>query len=131
MPMKVLNHVEEQVDDIDNAADTNPLTPLVLGRATASIGSPAAGTGIVVGQLIGMCDNGHIPLVTYPGQSGSAGIAARAILDLHGAHIGKQVVLAFDGSDPAKPIVMGVLRDTQPSVLGDRPGTIDVDVDGE
>jgi phage baseplate assembly protein gpV len=52
-------------------------------------------------------------------------------VDLHGAHIGHQVVLMFDGGDPAKPIVMGVLRDAAGWPLDDQPGTVQVDADGE
>jgi hypothetical protein len=129
--MKVLNQVENQPAEAEYRADPGPFLPLVLGRTTTSAGSSALSGGVVVGELIGITDDGRTPLVVYPGQVGSAAIAARSIVDLHGAHIGGQVVLVFDGADPAKPIVMGILRDGQGTALEQRPGHVEVDSDGE
>jgi hypothetical protein len=128
--MKVLNQVEEQAPDVEQLSDSDPLRPLVIGRATTNSGSSAP-AGVVVGELIGMTDDGRTPLVVYPGQTGTAAIAARAIVDLHGTHIGKQVVLMFEGADLAKPIIMGILRDGQDAALEGRPGHVEVDADGE
>jgi hypothetical protein len=87
--------------------------------------------GIVVGRLIGFKDEGRTPLVTYPQQSGSAALSAGAIVDLHGVHIGRQVALQFEGGDPARPIIMGVLRPSEGWPLSELPGHVEVDVDGE
>jgi uncharacterized protein DUF6484 len=128
--MKVRDHMEEQ-PTATAETEIDPLLALVSGRATTTTGVAASTGGVVVGELIGMTDDGRTPLVVYPGQPGSGGVAARAILDLHGSHIGKQVLLVFEGADPAKPIVAGVLRDAQQSALEKRPGSVEVDVDGE
>lgn len=120
--MKVIDRVADHLGNADRLADPDPLLPLVLGRATTSGGSPPFGSGVVVGELIGMTDEGRTPLVVYPGQTETAAVAARSILDLDGAHIGRQVVLGFDGADPAKPIIMGLLRDGQESALDRRLG---------
>lgn len=67
---------------------------------------------VVIGELVAMADNGITPLVmvsTLP--SGARALRARSVVDLHGAHIGRQVVLAFEQGDAEKPIVMGVLRE--------------------
>jgi hypothetical protein len=127
--MKVRNQVEEQPAGRDET-EIDPLLALVSGRAATTTFATSTG-GIVVGELIGMTDDGRTPLVVYPGQPGSGGVVARAIVDLHGSHIGKQVLLLFEGTDPAKPIVAGVLRDGQQSALENRHGTVEVDVDGE
>jgi len=37
----------------------------------------------------------------------------------------------FECGDPAKPIVMGVLREGEGWPLADRPGRVEVDADGE
>lgn len=105
------------------------LSALVAGPA-ASV-APHSIPGVCVGELVGMADDGRTPLVVYPGQPGSAAIAARSIVDLHGAHIGKRVVLAFEGGDAAGPIILGVVRGPAAWPLERKPGHVEVDADGE
>jgi hypothetical protein len=86
----------------------------------------------VIGELIAFVDDGQTPLVRYPGQPGTAAVPARCVPDLHAAHIGRSVVLSFEGGDAARPIVMGVLRAAAtPATEGAGPGQVQVDVDGE
>ena len=92
---------------------------------------PSAIRGVVIGQLLALVDDGETPLVIHPGQSGTAAIRARSIVDLHGPHVGAQVVLMFDDGDPARPIVMGVLRGKTGWPLEDRPPEVEVDANGE
>ena len=93
---------------------------------------PAARTeGVVTGTLIGFKDEGQTPLVLYAGQPGTAAVAAAAVLDLHGAHVGRSVVLMFENGDPHRPIIMGMLRSARAWPLPDKPATVEVDVDGE
>src|SRR6185295_12648487 len=80
--------------------------------------------------LVAFTDDGTVPLVTYEGQPQSAAIPARATLDLHGAHIGRDVVLMFEDGDPFRPLVMGCLHEARGLTLPEQPGTVDVDVDG-
>jgi len=87
--------------------------------------------GIVVGQIVGFHDNGATPFVIHPRQSGTAAVAARALVDLHGEHIGQDVVLMFDGGDPLRPIVMGYVRGEKNWRLPEQPGQVDVEADGE
>ena len=77
--------------------------------------------GVVVGKLLALTDAGQAPLVTYPGQSGSRAVRARTTIDLHGGHIGKQVLLVFEGGNAQQPIVIGLLRETSSWPLQDRP----------
>jgi len=86
---------------------------------------------IVTGELIAMADEGRTPLVMFPGQPGTAAVRARSVVDLHGAHIGRAVVLMFEGADPRRPIVMGVLRGEEGWPLDVRPAQVEVDADGE
>lgn len=128
--MKVLDYVEVQAAEGSQGVGVNPLDPLVVGRAATITASSMFG-GIVVGELVGMTDEGRTPLVVYPGQPGSAAIAARSVVDLHGAHVGKAVVLVFEGGDSAKPIVLGVVRAAEGWSLDEKPGQVEVDADGE
>jgi hypothetical protein len=86
---------------------------------------------VVTGELIAMADEGRTPLVMFLGQPGTAAVRARSVVDLHGAHIGKSVVLMFEASDPRRPIVMGVLRGDEGWPLDARPAQVEVDADGE
>jgi hypothetical protein len=87
--------------------------------------------GVRVGSLVAIVDEGTTPLVVYPGQPGTAAIAAHATLDLHGSHIGRDVVLAFDEGDPHRPIVIGCLREPRSRAMSETPGQVEVDADGQ
>lgn len=92
---------------------------------------PSSIAGVVIGELIAIADEGRAPLVVYPGQPGGAALVARSIVDLHGVHIGRAVVLMFEAGDPASPIVMGVVREGEGWPLDHRAGQVEVDIDGE
>ena len=87
--------------------------------------------GILTGTLIGFRDNGQTPLVLYAGQQGSAAVPAATVIDVHAAHIGRQAALAFEGGDPRRPVIMGLLRVPQAWPLPEQPGGVSVDADGE
>jgi hypothetical protein len=87
--------------------------------------------GVMTGSLVGLSEEGRTPLVTYPGQPGTAAIAAQSIVDLHGAHIGRRLVIMFEAGDPLRPVIMGLLRHDGPWPLAQQPGTVELDVDGE
>lgn len=94
--------------------------------------APADPSGTIIGELIAMTDEGRTPLVCYPGQPGTAALRARTTVNVHGKHIGKQVVLMFEAKDLTKPIIMGVLKETEAGwPLEQQPGQVEVDVDGE
>jgi hypothetical protein len=100
--------VEEHADTV--ASDGVDLFRPLIADQTAMSESASFFSGVVVGELIAITDDGRTPLVTFPGRRESVAVAARSIVDLHSAHIGRQVVLVFDGGESAKPIVIGVLR---------------------
>lgn len=99
-------------------------------RATVADPSPAA-AGVVIGTLVGFNEDGRLPLVIHPRQSGTAALAAATIVDLHGAHVGKHVALQFENGDLTRPIVMGVLRNKEGWPLAECPGQVEVEADGE
>ena len=100
---------------------------------TSSTAAPAFKKidGVVVGQIVGFRDGGATPLVIFPQQPGTAAVAARAIVDLHGEHIGQDVILMFEGGDPQRPIVMGYVRGEKNWRLPAQPGQVEVDADGQ
>jgi hypothetical protein len=91
--------------------------------------APARIDSVLTGVLIGFKNDGTVPLVIFPGQPQSAAVAARTTVDLHGAHIGRQVVLMFDGGDPLRPIVMGCIRG-EGAAPAEQLGEVEVDTDG-
>jgi hypothetical protein len=130
--MKAQNRLDDHPAEAEHTADqaADFLSPLVVGRTMTNAESPALSGGVVVGQLIAMTEHGRAPLVIFPGQSGSAAIQARTVMDLHSAHVGRHVVLAFEGADPGKPIIMGLVREDLSSTPR-QPGHVKVDRDGE
>ena len=119
---------------IEEESGNDILRPLIereVTQVSRKVSSESMQTGIIVGELIGMMNECHTPFVCYPGQPGSAALQARTTVDLHGKHIGQQVVLMFEANDPTKPIIMGVLRETEGWPLDQRPDQVEVDADGE
>jgi hypothetical protein len=117
---------EDDVDDL--------LSPLLQGpAATPAPAVEIAGPihGVIVGELLALADNGSTPLVRFEGQPGGSAQRARSTVDLHGPHIGQPVVLMFEGGDPARPIVMGVVRQASGWPLPEPPAQVDVDADGQ
>ncbi len=103
----------------------------VVAAEPKRIAAHARIEGVVTGTLLGFKNGGSTPLVIYPNQPRSGALAARAILDLHAAHIGKAVVMQFEAGNPMQPIVIGLLREGEGWPLPEQPGRIEVDVDGE
>lgn len=83
----------------------------------------------VVGELLAITDDGTVPLVRYPGQPGSAALRARTTVDLFEPYIGANVVLLFEGGDPERPIVTGVIR--HGSARDDASAPVVIETDGE
>lgn len=124
------NPKDQEVPTVSMPDGAELLGPLIQ-RTNAPTTGQAAISGVLIGELIAISDNGRTPLVLYPGQPGTAALSARSVVDLHGAHIGKQIVLMFESGDALRPIVMGVLRETDGWPLEERPDQVEVDSDGE
>jgi Domain of unknown function (DUF6484) len=77
----------------------------------------------VVGVLWELDEQG-LPLVCFDGVLGGP-VQARSTVPLDSSAVGRDVVLLFDRGDPAKPLIMGVLRAPQPRE------PIRTEVDGE
>src|SRR5581483_2776279 len=81
--------------------------------------------GIVIGTLLELDVIGS-PRVDYPGNPAGP-LAARTVAALDSEKVGREVALLFEGGDPSKPVVLGVLhRPGRPE-----PKAVHVKVDGE
>jgi hypothetical protein len=124
----------ETAPGLEEESGTDLLRPLIESaplKAKSPEPEQDAQAGIVVGELIGIAEEGRVPLVHYPGQPGSATLRARTVVDLHGPHIGCPVVLMFERGDRSHPIVMGVLQEGEGWPLDQKPGQVEVDADGK
>jgi Domain of unknown function (DUF6484) len=122
--------IEEMAEAATKSA--NDLARLLCESRATKVPETFHQSGVVIGELIGMTDEGRTPLVLYPGQSSSAAVMARTVIDLYGDHIGKKVALMFVGGDGSKPIVMGVLRGNNECwPLTEQLGQVEVDADGQ
>ena len=86
---------------------------------------------VLVGELVGLSVDDRTPLVAYAGQPGTAAIRAIAAVEIRGNMIGSRVVLSFEGADPLKPIVMGVVRKAGRWPTDDPPRQVSIEADGE
>ncbi|MEQ1777426.1 MAG: DUF6484 domain-containing protein [Nitrosomonas sp.] len=127
--------IDTNVDFIvEEESGSDLLRPLIereISQTSRAEPSVNMTTGVIIGELIGMTNEGRTPLICFPGQPGTAALSARSTIDLHGRHIGKQVVLMFETNDPTKPIIMGVLQSSEDSPLEQRANQVEVEADGE
>lgn len=104
------------------------LGPLLAARPMRSRDEPP--TTPLIGELLALAGDGSGGLVRYLGQPGTAALPARTTVDLDHRHIGQSVVLMFEGADPARPLIMGVLRPVQGWPAQDEHQQVEVDADG-
>jgi hypothetical protein len=93
--------------------------------------------GVVIGTLVGLKDS-STPLIDFPSNPTGPRVEARCTVSLSAKDIGRKVALMFEEGDPAKPIVMGLLKHPEenpsvfPAIISNQPqNPLDVQVDGE
>jgi hypothetical protein len=96
--------------------------------ASATAGAPPM-CGVTVGELVALAAEDGVPMVRHA--MASRALSSRTVVDLHGAHIGRQVVLMFENGDPTRPIVIGVLRGSAGWPLKEQPAEAERSVDEE
>ena len=118
------------IAEAGDAGDRDELQRLFIHPVAPGAGAGASINGVVIGKLVGFAESGATPLVIFPGQSRSAAQPARATLDLHAEHIGRNTVLMFEDGDPRRPIILGCLNgDT--SALAPATAHVAADADGQ
>src|SRR3989442_1600389 len=84
---------------------------LLLPEDTAKAESGRRIDGVVVGTLTGLTESGQ-PLVELPTGLGSGPLPARSTVALGPREVGHQVVIQFEGGNPRRPIILGILQET-------------------
>lgn len=69
--------------------------------------------GVIIGRIAEINERGE-PLVCLPSDEGEMIRPARTVVSLSRNQLGADVVLAFENSDPQKPIILGLLTPTEP-----------------
>jgi Domain of unknown function (DUF6484) len=114
-----------------SALEKNVLEELLTPEVRASEGGVEAPVpSVIVGTLIALADEGRTPLVIFRGQVGSAAVAARSVVPLHGGQIGRLAVLMFENGDARRPLIMGVIQQADPVTASMGTEQIEVDADG-
>jgi Domain of unknown function (DUF6484) len=65
--------------------------------------------GVVISTLVGLNNAGE-PLVDFPANTAGEPMPARAAVTLGKGEIGREVALLFEGGDPRRPIIMGLIQ---------------------
>ena len=102
----------------------------LLAKSTQQDDANIGRHAVAVGELLALLDNGHTPLVAVDAGSAAAS-RGRTTVDLHGDHVGQQVVVLFEDGDRQRPIVVGVLRTDRTEAPPELVGDVDVSADGE
>jgi hypothetical protein len=114
-----------------SARDPVPLPPLPSDSLLDARGVRAPAAGLVVGRLVGFANEGRTPLVAVVDASDGPALPAQSAVDLHGAHVGRRVVMGHEGGDLRRPIVLGVLGGDEGWPLRESVGNVEVSADGE
>ena len=102
--------------------------------------APERVDGVVIGTLVDIAPDGA-PIVAIP-QFGVSAVVARALQGLDREQVGQGVALGFEGGNPARPIVLGVLfapapaaeaepAPASPPVIREENGRVVVEAEGE
>jgi hypothetical protein len=89
--------------------------------------------GVVIGALTGFKDSGE-PLVDFPANASEKPLLARTTASLSKNEIGREVALLFEGGNPDKPLVVGLIErpEVPESIEEEKPGSpVEIVQDGE
>lgn len=123
-------HTLEPLDTLDIEAEVEHLDLLKpLLRAPPSA-KPRETAAAEVGELMALDAASGTAWVRVASTPNANAVAARSTVDLHGAHIGREVLLNFIGGDASRPVIVGVFADAAGWPDAQTPNTVHVDADG-
>ncbi len=105
----------EKTQEMDEEIGGSLLRPLIES-SPAKTPQPAPlvdPTSVVIGELIGMKEEDHIPLVNFLGSPTKAPIPALSAIQFVTDDVGTQVALLFEGGDLNKPLIIGKIQKIQ------------------
>jgi len=102
----------EKIQKMDEEIGGSLLRPLIES-SPAKTSQPAPlvdPSSVVIGELIGMTEEDHIPLVNFLGSPTKAPIPALSTIQFVTDDVGTQVALLFEGGDLNKPLIIGKIQ---------------------
>ena len=82
---------------------------------------------VIIGRLANL-ENG-LPSVDHPQNATGTAQPARAGIALSAEHIGREIILAFENGDLEKPVILGLLTDSETELANS--SIFDAQIDGE
>ena len=123
-------HSLEPLDTLDIEAEVEHLDLLKpLLRAPSST-KPREMAAAEVGELMALDAASGTAWVRVAATPNANAVAARSTVDLHSAHIGREVLLNFIGGDASRPVIVGVFADAAGLPDAQTPNTVQVEADG-
>lgn len=130
--MKSKPSPEPSPTEIDAAVDAETMLEILLAEAPLA---PPRIDGVVVGRLVAFDPQASPPTarVTWPGCASPEGAVARVFTPLDASHGGRDVALLFEGGDPQRPVVMGMMfvGEAPPVATASSAAPLSVTADGE
>lgn len=123
-------HTLEPLDTLDIEAEVEHLDlfkPLLRAPPSAKSREMASAE---VGELMALDAASGTAWVRVAATPNANAVAARSTVDLHGSHIGREVLLNFIGGDASRPVIVGVFADAAVWSDAQTSNTVQVDVDG-
>ncbi|MGZ8942695.1 MAG: DUF6484 domain-containing protein [Methylobacter sp.] len=111
----------------DASTQTDPQEKKVIDIPLTSKPLTECPPGVTIGRLVGFQDGW--PLVHYSGCPNDEGLPAQSIVVLSPDNIGKSILLAFEGANPERPIVIGLMIEPETNKAGMMP--VDLKLDDE
>jgi Domain of unknown function (DUF6484) len=127
MPVEPLPAAPAAESDALASTSSALLDALLEGRSNPH--APVAGCELAT--LLALDPQTRQAWLRIPAVHGDTAVLGRSTVDLHGPHIGREVLVQFIGGDARRPVVTGVLAGDPGSSVEIAPEQVAVDADGK